>query len=53
MRYYKLTEDKSVVSVSMEEGIKGYGSDRRVDLTEDKEYSVSTVFLVIDHGFWP
>ena len=51
MRYYKLTKDKKVVQVSMEEALKGYNTDRRVDLTEDKEYSVSTVFLVMDHSF--
>ena len=51
MRYYKLTKDKRVVPVSMEEALKGYNTDRRVGLTEDKEYSVSTVFLVMDHSF--
>ncbi len=51
MRYYKLTKDKEVVPVFQKEGLKGYEKDRRVDLTEDKDYSVSTVFLVMDHSF--
>ena len=51
MKYYKLTKDKKVVQVSMEEGLKEFGSSRRVDYTEDKEYSVSTVFLILDHSF--
>ena len=51
MKYYKLTENKKVVQVSEKEGQKGYGTNRRVELTEDKDYSVSTVFLVMDHNF--
>ncbi len=52
MRYYKLTKDKRVVlAVSKKDGIAQYGKNRRVDLTEDKEYFVSTVFLVMDHSF--
>ncbi len=51
MKYYKLTKDKKAVEVSREEGLKGYDTDRKVDFTQDKEYQVSTVFLVLDHGF--
>ena len=51
MRYYKLTKDKKVVAVSEEEGIAQFGEDRIVDYNEDKEYSVSTVFLVMDRGW--
>ncbi len=51
MRYYKLTKDKKVVPVSMEEALRGYGEDRRVDYTEDANYNVSTVFLIVDHNF--
>ena len=51
MRYYKLTKDKRVVQVSLKESLKGYNTDRRVDFTEDKNYNISTVFLVLDHSF--
>ncbi len=51
MRYYKLTKNKEVIEVSMKEGAAQWEEDRRVDLTEDKEYSVSTVFLPMDHSF--
>ena len=55
MKYYKLTDKKEVVEVSMEEGIEQYAENgnrgRRVDLTEDENYQVSTVFLVMDHSF--
>ncbi len=55
MKYYKLTRKKEIVEVSMEEGLLQYGKigdeGKRVDLTEDENYSISTVFLVMDHSF--
>ncbi len=51
MKYYKLTKDKEVVEVSMEEGLPQFGEGRRVDLIEDENYNISTVFLVLDHGW--
>jgi hypothetical protein len=51
MRYYKLNDKKEVIPCSEEEGIQTWGLDRRVALTEDENYQISTVFLPVDHSF--
>ena len=54
--YYKLNPDKTISECTVSEWIDMYQVERALDkrrirLTEENDYAVSTVFLGLDHSF--